>query len=215
MKKVILFVVLIFLLMLPLKVNAECSYQEQAKLNMFATNVNYSYTYAGNITKFDVTLHNVKKGLYIIFNEKKIYPNSEEKIIIKDVNNKDNNKIVIYSNVDSYQDEILPINLYLPFYNEYYNENDCKEKPDSNSCIKYVTAVNTEEEIESGTKARDAELDAYLKNRKEESTTTVITRKIINFFTKENIVLLILIGLFILFIMVFIGKIKRNIKLKF
>lgn len=138
LKKLIirLYFMLFLLFIFPFFVKAECNYQRKSDLSKIASNVQLSYTYdvdQENKPVFVVTISNLTNDIYIVDNIGNVY-SGEGEISYGGYSGLDG-KYTIYSNDNNCKGEqILKKYLKIPYYNFYYNSEECKENPDFKYC---------------------------------------------------------------------------------
>lgn len=135
--KYLLFI--LFLVMFPLSVNAECDYQRMAELNKIASNVQLSYSYEIDdrvYPAFFVSISNITDDIYISFdpsgaNRKLIYENSENIPIY----HAGSNEFYIYSRDVNCNAELLQVKyITIPSFNSFSQYKECQNNPNFKYC---------------------------------------------------------------------------------
>lgn len=138
MKKFICFTVLLFLVLIPKNVFAVCDDSEIIRLQRIANNVNISYLFDENTSKFTIIITNLKNDIQIkdFYNNKNYNTNGEVNI-----NNFSSGKYTfkIYSkNKDCINYEITSRTINIPFYNNYYTNEECDNFKNKYYCSKWL-----------------------------------------------------------------------------
>lgn len=139
MKKFIYFTVLLFLVLIPKYiVKADCTYSEITRLQKIANNVNISYLFDENTKKFTVTILNLKKSIEIkdMYNNK-VY-NTDGEVNIKNVSSGKYTFKIYAKDKECMSYEIISKNINMPFYNEYYENDECNDFKDKYYCLKWL-----------------------------------------------------------------------------
>ena len=168
MKKIITFLVVMFLFNINVEAASLCSYKEQSELNSKAANVKVSYEAVEEIKEvfggilidnyFNIEILNVTEEFYIIV--KNDVTKEEKRIESSDANNgvisfKWTNleqvtnftfQIFTTSKTNCANEKIKTIYLATPRYNEFYQYAICGELTDFYLCEKYVTFNKIEED---------------------------------------------------------------------
>lgn len=130
-----------FLLFIPLKVKAKCSYEQMSMLKKIADNINISYVYNEANGYFETVITNINTNVYLYDTELRRYYRDTFEVnasygAAKTV------KLNVHSNLKACQDELIAIRyVNLPFYNKYYDDYLCKDEDLKNHalCQKWVT----------------------------------------------------------------------------
>lgn len=126
---------ILILLLIPITSKAlSCSYSEQARLRMIASNVNATYDYReldnGEI-KFDVTLTNFTNEIYLVdsYTGVTYYNNGTNEITLYDYNPGSKIKYTIYPvKINCTYSYLANKYVNLPYYNRYYKDELCLNK---------------------------------------------------------------------------------------
>ena len=191
------------------KVNASCSYTRIANLKKLASNVNITYTYTivNNEASFDIRIANLTNDIYVydVYNDKKYTTRGE--IVLRDFKDGMKYRFLIRSNDSNCEAELLSTRyVTLPKYNVYYGDPICKGIEDYTLCQKWGTfnAVNHDDYVGQVNKYK-ASLSKNKNNKEEEKELTVV-EKIVNFFLKYYIIVLISIIVICLGLIYYISK---------
>lgn len=226
MKKVITFIVVMFLLNIRVSAASLCSYQEQSELNSKAANIKASYeiikevtdnnddAYADTVLIEDylkVSIANVTEEFYVLVKndytkEQKTYTakSAKDGIISFDWKNTDavtNFTIQVYTTnkVKCPDERIKTIYLTVPRYNKFSNRDICLEHTDFYLCQEYVTfaEIDNIKFTEQMVKYLNKEVDNKGEVQ-EEPTPSTPTDIIFNFINtyKWYIIIVILVGVF-------------------
>lgn len=226
MKKVITFIVVMFLLNVNVSAASLCSYQEQSELNSKAANIKASYEIIKEITDnnddaysdsvliedfLKVSISNVSEEFYVLVKndynrEQKTYTTKSAKdgIITFDWKNTDevtNFTIQVYTTnkVKCPDERIKTIYLTVPRYNKFSNRDICLENKDFYLCQEYVTfaEINNVKFTEQMVKYLNKEVDNKGEVN-EDPTPSTPTDVIFNFINtyKWYIIIVILAGVF-------------------
>lgn len=156
MKKILLFVMLLFLPLI--KVNAlYCTYNDIAYLKKLASNISYSYNYIENngMVSFSMTLTNFQKDFYILdttTNQKYYYNQSE--VTINGYTSGEIVKYEFYANEGNCSEQLLySLSIVLPTYNPYYNDQLCSTISNYSLCQKWYNNKLTYEQFKSNVQA--------------------------------------------------------------
>lgn len=137
MKKILLLVLMI--LFLPSNVKADCDNDEIIRLQKIANNINTNYEFNEITNKFKITFSNITDEVIIVdINNKKDYYSYGE----LEINNLDSGIYTYYiyaRDKNCYENELTIKNINLPYYNQYYNSDDCKYIQDYQYCSKWLT----------------------------------------------------------------------------
>lgn len=218
MKRAYILLVFIVLLIFPIFAKADCNYDEQNKLNVLASNVNYTYKYKSDISIFDIVLYNVKDELYVKLNGDNYYPTNEQ-ITIKNIDSDDIDGIGIYASnkTNCKGQQLLNLEVILPYYNIYSESNYCKRTDDDSYCSRFIPKLSIAENIAKkdaieNKEQIDKELEKYLnEKRKNKNIIKNIVVRVNNIFEKGNIILALII---LILISLIIYGIKRYVKIK-
>lgn len=147
MKRKIIFLIVLFLLMMPeiyARSKTRCDYTLVSNYKKLSNNVDISYNYRleGDRVYFDVTLTNLQPYIYFTdnyYNRTYYYSDTNNGIIT--IQNYDSGKISysFYTNDSECLNEKLNIRyINLPYYNKYYNYEECKGIEEYSLCNKWI-----------------------------------------------------------------------------
>ena len=138
-KKIILFMTLMVLMILPHEVKAVCSNSEISKFSSFATNVSIAYDYveSNGQVSFNIVLTNLRPELYIsdVANQTNYYYNNSSEIVLTGFKANRNYRFDIYAG--SCNSRLYSLYVTLPGYNPYYNDPICTGVT-HNICQKWI-----------------------------------------------------------------------------
>ena len=130
------FCLLFLMLLFPLQAKADCDYKRQADLSKIASNVQISYSYLideNHEPQFFVNVTNLTDDVYIIDDYDNVLRGSGEKEI--KYSRGSNIRFVFYSNDPNCLDEKITTRyLKIPYFNQYYNTEECKKYPNFKYC---------------------------------------------------------------------------------
>lgn len=133
MKKVLLFCILFFGNIIFL--NAECSYKELRELNTLASYIDTHYDYNESTGKFDLTILNLPRSLFITY-DKNTYNSNGEETIVKDLEPGTQFRGIVVSgsgnNCSGENLRSLAVNI--PYINTYYGDSRCKGHENLEAC---------------------------------------------------------------------------------
>lgn len=164
--------ILIFLLLfiiIPFKVNAECSEEEKIRISKLANNITSSIEYNEETNSFTVTFLNLTGGFLIEDDNTKLNYQSDFELNINDLKS-GNHKFNIYDISGCYQNEVLTKNIKIPFYNQYYNSKECNDFQEYTYCSKWL-----QDNITYNTWKK--KVDSYKKNVVEEESEIIEENK--------------------------------------
>lgn len=196
MKKI---VVLIALLLLPIsKINAfYCTNSEMTRYKRLASNINYSYDYIeqNDDVTFKITLVNLNSEVYLVDSNGKYYYQDNE--IVIDALDGQNISFKVYPRNNYCDTELLyTINITLPTYNKYYNDEICKDIQNYKLCQRWANINLNYEEF---TKKVNEYKQSLIKEEpivEEEKVEESLLDYIIYYFAKYYYVILIAIIVF-------------------
>ncbi len=118
-------IVLIFLLIMPLFVNAaeECDKEKHKEFVNLSSSITYDNNFSLSANAFTVTIYNVFDGMYVKYNDKKYSPSSDNVITINGIKGGEKLSIDIYGNDNCSAVKRIIINE--PYYNKYYGSKEC------------------------------------------------------------------------------------------
>lgn len=133
-----LFLTLLFLVFFPNKVKAECSDTEIIRLQKLARNVNVAYMYNKKNNTFIATFTNLKKDLVVYDADHEKSYNVTGELSFSNLFSGRHAYIIFAKNQTCFEDELITKYVDLPFYNHYYNLEDCKGIEDYSYCNKWI-----------------------------------------------------------------------------
>ena len=204
--------ILIFIFVLiPLKVSGNCDYKELAKLNEFASYVDYDYDYVGNISLFNVTLKNINADLQISFNNKTINLTGST-YNFKNMDAFIENKIIISAkNTECNKDGVIRIiNIKLPFYNVMSENTECYLYPNFKYCEKFFPTLISADVFMNSFNNYTKKFDENLNLKETKKDDINLFKKIYIFLENYGIY----ISLSIIFLILIIFSIIKVIKIK-
>ena len=155
-------VTLLLFMLLPSIIKAECSNKDIVKYQEAATNIKTSYEfhdYGNNYKKFTIKLNNITPGL-IIEDKIKGGTYSDSEISIDYYEPGTSNVFDVYASACNKKVYTLYVNV--PYYNSYYDTEECKKYPDFKYCQKFTKRpLSTEFE---------SELEKYIESQTKQTT---------------------------------------------
>lgn len=143
--KRIIFVIILYLCMIP-SVKSYCDDSEIIKLQRIAKNVNISYTFDEENELFNITFTNLRKELILYDATNKKEYNIYGELNLKQ-NYNGNNRFDIYAKKNNCTKDILiSKHIELPFYNQYYKYDECKNIQHYKYCSKWLNRSITYED---------------------------------------------------------------------
>lgn len=133
--------ILIFLMLFPIYVNAECSEEETVRISKLANNITTSVEYDETSNSFSLTFLNVTNE-FIIKDEMSNNYSGDFELVINNLKS-GNHKYFIFDVNGCFDSEILTKNIKLPFYNRYYNSKECEQFSDYTYCSKWINSEIT------------------------------------------------------------------------
>ena len=192
--------IIILLILIPVKIKADCSNKELSRYKILSSYVETYYKFDENTKKMNITVYNLSDELEAQnINDSKTYTSKDKKGEIK-INNIEPGqtlKIGIYPKDECSDYRLRTIYINLPYYNKYYNEKICKNNNNS-LCSKWAnTEVYTREQFVK--KVEIPKQEAPTKIEPEEETKN---HSILEFLLNYYIVILlaiIVIGIFLIY----------------
>lgn len=150
MKKFIF--VILMLILIPFNINAEslaesCDYTKEVELNKLASKISYERKFNKENNSFTVTLYNVISDLYVKYNNKLMYGDSNNEIVITGIEEGSYMEVIVYSSGTNCYSSLMTIYINLPYFNSFYNTKDCSGYEDilticSSQFLTYKVDVN-------------------------------------------------------------------------
>lgn len=128
--------ILIFLMLFPIYVNAECSEEETVRISKLANNITTSVEYDEISNSFSLTFLNITNE-FIIQDEMNNNYSGDFELVINNLKS-GNHRYSIFDINGCFSDEILTKNISLPFYNKYYTLKECEQFSDYAYCSKWI-----------------------------------------------------------------------------
>jgi len=146
MRKSIVLVTLLLIMVLPLKVNAECSINDQNELLKLSNQIKYKYKYVSD-NQFKIVFNNVSDKLYIIDDIGLQYSNNEEKDLTYKGGFTRIFHIAANGNTNCSNEIIKDLTIRLPIYNKFSENEKCskEEYKDFKYCNKFLYEEISEE----------------------------------------------------------------------
>lgn len=136
MKKLFLALILSFFMISNVK--AECSDEEIIRLSKIANNVTTSYEYDENTKKFKIIFTNVTKELFVTNSANNRNYNEDIELTISNLKSGDYKFNISASDKNCYNDTFVTKYIKLPYYNKYYESEECKGITNYSYCSKWV-----------------------------------------------------------------------------
>lgn len=138
-KKIILYMTLMVLMIIPHEVKAVCSNSEISRLSSLATNVSIAYDYveSNGQVSFNIVLTNLHPELYVkdVANQVIHYYNNSSEMVLTGFKANRNYRFDIYAGTCN--SRLYSLYVTLPGYNPYYNDPIC-EGVTHNICQKWI-----------------------------------------------------------------------------
>lgn len=132
MNRILTTIIIIFLIALPITINAEtstisgCDYKREVELNKLASKISYEKTYNKESNLFSVTLYNVIADLYLKYDEDIYIGDKDDKVTIENIEEGTFMDVVVYSNGRSCYLSLMTIYITIPFFNTFYGGDQCR-----------------------------------------------------------------------------------------
>lgn len=196
MKKIVF---MFLMLIIPLNINADCSYDEQRELYALSEHIDYTYEYSKVVYYFNVTFYNVVPELKISYNGSFVTTNNN-RVLVNDI--KKGEKVEIYSSNSSScpNTYIRDLELNLPMYNEFYESEDCQNYPDFKYCTPFLSDEITIDEFND-------ELSNYVVMEDMENYSSEENKS--SFLDWQNLILISISIIILIVIVIFILKIFK------
>ena len=210
MKKIIYFTVLLFLVLIPKDiVKANCDDSEIVKLQKIANNVNISYTFDEKKKTFDIFISNLKKDIELkdIYNDR-IY-NSNNEVHIENFNSGRYIFKLYPKNKECSEYEITSKTISIPFYNSYYEKEDCKGFENNYYCLKWLKSDVDYNEWKANVSKYEKE-EVVEKETVNNTTVYKLYRKVQEFYSKYYFIILPIIIISLL-IAIYVNNKKNSL----
>ncbi len=161
---------LLFLLLIPISIKAQCQTQELARYKSLASNIDNYYEYNSN---FDITIYNLSNELRIVNkndNSTYVTPELVGEIRINNINPGSTLTLAVYPNNGECTDyKLRTIYVNLPYLNKYYQDEVCQNN-DNKLCSKWANtnAYTYEQFVEKVKKETQEEIIEPEPEKKEE-----------------------------------------------
>ena len=136
MKKILL----ILLLFIPIFVNALCDNGQIVTLSKFASNITYDTSFSKSSSTYTVTFYNVVKDIYLEYDNKKYYPNSNNEVTITGLEEGITIVVGAYPNKEDCKSNLITLRVKLQYYNKFYNDYRCKDDIKEGCSTAYCTS---------------------------------------------------------------------------
>lgn len=165
-------IIFLLLLILPITIKADCSNQDLSRYKSLATQINYYTDFNESNKKFNITIYNLSNELILNNRVTDDSYYSQEKIgetRINDVTDGTTFKIYVFPKNGECSDYIVKsLYIKLPNYNQYYEEEICKNN-DNVLCSKWTnTSVYTKEQFIEKVKSETKEEEPIVEEEPEE-----------------------------------------------
>ncbi len=147
MKKILL----IILMLIPFVVyGAECDHNKHDEYATFANNVNYDTDFNVDKRKYTINIYNIVKGLYVEYDGKKYERNSNNEVIIDNVDEGTYMTIYVYGD-DNCDSTLRTLFVNLLYYNKFYGTGVCVGYEDKLTMCnsQFTTSLVTEEILQT------------------------------------------------------------------
>lgn len=179
MKRILLIICIFFLAprLVIARSKTKCDYTLLANLKKLSSNINVTYTYyiKDNEAYFDVTLTNLQENIYFIDNYNRVYyyNNTFDGVITIPGYRSGKVTFTFYSNDSECLNEKLSVKYTnLPYYNIFYNYEECKGIEEFSLCQKWSKNNYGYEEFKEQTNAYKEK-----KNKKEIDNNEIVSKK--------------------------------------
>lgn len=160
MKKLFYCLIFCILFALPNVVKAEtylyCEQYNLLKLQKLASNITYSYDYVetfkvgskyGDVS-FKVTIYNLDPRIYLYDRNKQVsYVTPNRELVFNNIKPGTSLEFIVHGNDYGCKEELMTVNITVPFYNKYYVDELCEKFPDNELCDKWRLVDLTYEEF--------------------------------------------------------------------
>ena len=136
MKKIVILV--LALIIIPVKVKANCSNEELIRLQKIANNINTNYEYDEITNSFKITFANVTDEVIITDINRNYDYISYGELQISNLSSGMHTYYIYARNKSCYENELNIKTLQLPYYNQYYNNDKCANMRNSKYCSKWL-----------------------------------------------------------------------------
>lgn len=136
---------ILILLIIPISVKAsECDYQDMARYQKLASNINFSYDFveSNNTVSFNITVSNMHNDLYIVdettgnvFSSATV--GSSETVLYNYQPGNDYKFSIIPYDIYCFEEVVMSRYVNLPAYNPYYNDPVCQGNEQYKLCQKW------------------------------------------------------------------------------
>lgn len=210
-RKIIVSILLVISLFYKINISAlsygGCEYSEVSKLRSFVSNINLSYDYymTDGGPYFNITISNLTPDIYFVDSfsgSAYYYSNSYDgEIVIKNIKNTSGNYKFYSAKEECYGIKLGNKYYKLPAYNNYYDDDLCKQNPNFSLCQKWVKVNLSREEFKEAIEKYYAKEETQGKEDSVVAYEKTILDQFVNFYTKYYQVLLISIISICVFIM--------------
>ena len=132
-----IFIVFLLLVLIPFKVDAECSEDEKIRLSKLANNITTSVEYYEENNTFALTFLNLTGEFFIVDDNTDLNYQSDFELIIDNLQS-GNYKYKIYDTNGCFENEVLTKTIKIPYYNKYYNYKECNDFHEYSYCSKWL-----------------------------------------------------------------------------
>ena len=141
-KKIIMYVFILFLLLIPNAVKADCSGEEVTRLSRLAHNINVSIQFDEITKDFSITFLNMTSDFLIQHENNGEVFESHYELVLDHVES-GNHIFTIHDTSGCYSNEIVTKSVYVPYYNKYYNSKECQKIKNYVYCAKWLKSELT------------------------------------------------------------------------
>jgi hypothetical protein len=146
MKKILLVLIVLF----PVFANAKCDTNKNSEyIKTIAPQITYDNQFDHNTKLYTFTIYNVPNGFYVVWNNRKFTPDSDGKVVFRNVKQGTNISISIYASSEC--EAIKYIGKTEDYLNPFYNSVDCLGYEDKITYCAYefTSSIVTKETIET------------------------------------------------------------------
>ena len=187
------FTIVVFLSFI-INVNALCNEEEKIRLSKIANNIASNYEYDENTKTFSITFTNVTKEIVITnLTTKKMY-NEDIEFTINNLKSGTYKFNITSSDINCTGETLITKYINLPYYNKYYESNECRGIEEHSYCQKWVKAEIKEETFKKKVEEYKESLKKENINETiEETTLDKIKKVILNIYVNYYYIILPLI----------------------
>lgn len=142
MKKFKYILILLFLCLIPNKIEASCTSLEKARLKKIVSNINISYDYeiVDNDAVFSIKLNNLNSEIYFIDLNGKLYqPYDNEEVVLENYEDGKSYTLSFYGTDTCLNKNVGNLYINTPSYNPYYKLTVCDNAREFELCQRWAS----------------------------------------------------------------------------